>query len=94
MTSASRLSCTEVRWPSLLTADAIPRAMRTASSADIARNRTMRAMARTPQRLNDDEVAAALATLDGWRLLDGKLSREFVFANFVEAIGFMMRVAV
>ncbi len=46
------------------------------------------------QRLDDDEVAAALATLDGWRLHDGRLSRGFVFANFVEAIGFMMRVAI
>lgn len=46
------------------------------------------------RRLNDDEVAVALARLDGWQLLDGKLSREYVFVDFVEAIGFMMRVAI
>lgn len=46
------------------------------------------------RRLDDDEIAIALAELDGWRLLDGKLSREYVFADFVEAIGFMMRVAI
>lgn len=46
------------------------------------------------RRLNDDEVAVALAQLDGWQLLDGKLSREYVFVDFVEAIGFMMRVAI
>ena len=51
-------------------------------------------MAPAPRRLSDDEVAAALTTLDGWRLYDGKLSRGFVFADFVEAIGFMMRVAI
>lgn len=42
----------------------------------------------------DDEVAAALAELEGWDLADGKLSRGFRFANFVEAIGFIDRVAV
>ncbi len=46
------------------------------------------------RRMNDDEVAVALAQLDGWQLLDGKLSREYVFADFVEAIGFMVRVAI
>ncbi len=54
----------------------------------------MRTMAPAPRRLSDDEVAEALITLDGWRLHDGKLSKGFVFANFVEAIGFMMRVAI
>lgn len=46
------------------------------------------------RRLSDDEIALALAGLDGWQLVDGKLSREFEFGDFVEAIGFMMRVAI
>jgi 4a-hydroxytetrahydrobiopterin dehydratase len=46
------------------------------------------------RRLADDEVAAAVAGLDGWRVLDGKLQREFKFNNFVEAISFIDRVAV
>ena len=31
--------------------------------------------------------------LSGWQLLDGKLHREYKFRNFVEAWGFMSRVA-
>lgn len=46
------------------------------------------------RRLNDDEIAVAVAQLDGWQLVDGKLSREYVFVDFVEAIGFMVRVAI
>ena len=34
-----------------------------------------------------------MASLDGWELQDGKLHREFKFKNFVEAWGFMSRVA-
>jgi 4a-hydroxytetrahydrobiopterin dehydratase len=30
----------------------------------------------------------------GWEIVDGKLHREFRFADFVEAFGFMARVAV
>jgi len=44
--------------------------------------------------MNHGEVEAAIAGLDGWELVDGKLYREFGFDNFVEAIGFMMRAAV
>lgn len=45
-------------------------------------------------QLSPDEITAALEHLDGWRLEDGKLVREFVFADFVEAMGFMMRAAI
>lgn len=54
----------------------------------------MRGMARELQRLTDEAVAAAIAELDGWELRNGKLAREFVFTDFVEAIGFIDRVAV
>lgn len=46
------------------------------------------------RRLDDDEITAAIGGLAGWHLAGGKLRREFVFADFVEAIGFMMRAAV
>jgi 4a-hydroxytetrahydrobiopterin dehydratase len=46
------------------------------------------------RRLDDDEVAVAIAQLDGWQVVEGKLSREFVFADFVEAVGFMVRAAI
>lgn len=44
--------------------------------------------------LLDDEVAALAAELEGWHVVASKLSREFRFANFVEAIAFIDRVAV
>ena len=46
-----------------------------------------------PAVLGPAEVEQALASLDGWELQGGKLHREFVFASFVEAFGFMARVA-
>ena len=44
-------------------------------------------------RLSDDEIEQALSSLGGWSLVDGKLRREFRFANFVQAFGFMTRAA-
>lgn len=44
-------------------------------------------------RLTDVEVAEALSDLAGWGLREGKFHREFKFADFVEAWGFMSRVA-
>ena len=44
-------------------------------------------------RLSDDDIAGRLRDLPGWSLQDGKLTREFHFANFTDAFGFMTRVA-
>src|ERR1700744_4593445 len=44
-------------------------------------------------KLSDKEVTAQLAKLPEWSLLAGKLHRELKFADFVEAFGFMTRVA-
>ena len=46
-----------------------------------------------PTRLSDQQVSEALAGLSGWELAGGKLHREFKFGDFVEAFGFMSRVA-
>jgi 4a-hydroxytetrahydrobiopterin dehydratase len=46
-----------------------------------------------PAVLGAGEIDEALASLDGWGVRDGKLHREFVFANFVEAFGFMAKAA-
>ena len=46
-----------------------------------------------PPVLGPDEVRAALGALDGWTVHDGKLRREFVFASFAEAFGFMASAA-
>ena len=46
-----------------------------------------------PTRLSDEQVTEGLGGLSGWNLADGKLHREFKFGDFVEAFGFMSRVA-
>ncbi|PAP77639.1 4a-hydroxytetrahydrobiopterin dehydratase [Rubrivirga marina] len=47
--------------------------------------------------LSDDQIAAALADLDGWRAEaddDGTwIARDFAFADFQEAFAFLVRVA-
>jgi 4a-hydroxytetrahydrobiopterin dehydratase len=46
-------------------------------------------------RLTDSQTAAALSGLAGWRLVEGRsaISKQFQFANFNAAWGFMSRVA-
>lgn len=46
------------------------------------------------QTLSSDEISAALANLDGWSVVDGKLHREFKFRDFTAAFGFMTKVAI
>lgn len=43
--------------------------------------------------LSSQEIEAALRALPGWSLAGGKLHREFKFADFSAAFGFMTRVA-
>ncbi len=49
-----------------------------------------------PTKLNSDEISTALASLEGWRQVDGKdaIFKSFVFKNFIEAFGFMTKVAI
>lgn len=47
----------------------------------------------TLRPLTAHELAAGLADLPGWTVVAGKLHREFKFADFVEAFGFMTRCA-
>lgn len=46
------------------------------------------------EKLSDAEIEARLNDVDGWRIANGKLNREFKFANFVEAFGFMTSAAI
>ena len=46
-----------------------------------------------PTRLTDEQVNEALSELSGWDLSDGKLHREFKFADFVKAFSFMSSIA-
>lgn len=43
--------------------------------------------------LSQEELKAALSQINGWSVKDGKLHRQFQFASFVEAFGFMSSVA-
>jgi len=44
-------------------------------------------------KLSVQEINRELAQLKGWRVDDGKLFREFRFADFPQAFGFMASVA-
>ncbi|MGB5344863.1 MAG: 4a-hydroxytetrahydrobiopterin dehydratase [Woeseia sp.] len=44
-------------------------------------------------RISAENASARLREIDAWTIEDGKLTREFVFDNFVEAFGFMTRAA-
>lgn len=50
-------------------------------------------MSDTPRKLTQEQIDDALTGLDGWSQADGKLHKEFVFADFVEAFGFMAAAA-
>ena len=43
--------------------------------------------------LKDDALEESLAGLDGWTVQDGKLHKEYVFTDFVEAFAFMTAAA-
>ena len=45
------------------------------------------------QKLKDREIEEHLAQLSGWTVEDGKLHKQYTFPDFVEAFGFMSKVA-
>ena len=45
------------------------------------------------QPLTASDLASLPVTLPNWQLVAGKLHRDLVFADFVEAFGFMTKVA-
>ncbi|MFN7920801.1 MAG: 4a-hydroxytetrahydrobiopterin dehydratase [Bryobacteraceae bacterium] len=46
-----------------------------------------------PQKLSETEIRAALAGMPEWSMVEGKLHREYLFADFVHAFGFMATCA-
>jgi 4a-hydroxytetrahydrobiopterin dehydratase len=44
-------------------------------------------------KLSEAEVQSRLEAFPAWRFSDGRLERRFAFADFVEAFGFLARVA-
>ena len=47
-----------------------------------------------PDKIDNDVVVERLGEINGWSVDDGKLSRQFKFANFAEAFGFMTSAAI
>jgi 4a-hydroxytetrahydrobiopterin dehydratase len=45
------------------------------------------------EKLDDVEINAELANLSDWAVENGKLHKQFQFSSFIEAFGFMTRVA-
>ena len=45
-------------------------------------------------KLSESKVRSALRELSGWTVLDGKLHREYKFADFIHAFGFMTSGAI
>src|SRR5712664_4585548 len=47
-----------------------------------------------PQKLKKSDLQSAMGGLKGWTLAKGKLHREYKFADFVHAFGFMATSAI
>ena len=45
------------------------------------------------QKLSEKQIAKQVAGLKGWKVINGKVSKSFEFESFVDAFGFMTRVA-
>ena len=45
------------------------------------------------KKLSGNELDETIKSLSGWELKDGKLQKSFKFSNFIEAFGFMTRIA-
>ena len=46
------------------------------------------------QKLTPEQISAALEALPGWSASDGKLHRDYRFADFIHAFGFMATSAI
>jgi len=45
------------------------------------------------RKLSEKEIQQHVARLDGWKVVNGKVNKSFEFDDFVQAFGFMTRVA-
>lgn len=45
-------------------------------------------------KLSEPEIRSALRKLKGWKVVEGKLHREFKFDDFIHAFGFMTSCAI
>lgn len=44
-------------------------------------------------KLNDEQIKKELVSLSGWSIVNGKLHKDFVFQDFIEAFGFMSKAS-
>ena len=51
------------------------------------------AMSQKYKKLSEDELVETVKSMKGWELKNGKLEKSFRFSDFVEAFGFMTRIA-
>jgi len=47
----------------------------------------------TMAKLSDEQIRNELRNLPGWSVVNGKLHKEFIFKDFIEAFGFMTTAA-
>jgi 4a-hydroxytetrahydrobiopterin dehydratase len=45
------------------------------------------------RKLSEKEIAQEVTKLSGWKVVNGKVNKTFEFDDFVQAFGFMTRVA-
>lgn len=45
-------------------------------------------------KLTEEQIKKELAGLQGWSVVNGKLHKDFVFTDFIDAFGFMTRAAI
>ena len=45
-------------------------------------------------KLSKEQIEAELQGLQGWSVVNGKLHKDFVFDDFIEAFGFMCKAAI
>ena len=45
-------------------------------------------------KLTDEQIKKELTSLTGWSVMNGKIHKDFVFTDFVEAFGFMSKAAI
>lgn len=45
-------------------------------------------------KLSEEQIKAELQGLQGWSVVNGKLHKDFVFDDFIEAFGFMCKAAI
>ena len=45
------------------------------------------------RKLSEKEIHQEVGRLDGWKVVGGKVNKTFEFGDFVQAFGFMTRVA-